>query len=108
GNLLDRRLARLLAERLRMGEGVIADPVALGLRAPGAGARAALAELLPDDEEGRGNATAREHVEHAGRHLGLRAVVEGDGQVEHARMLEHAQATLNHSIFPTPAAGSPL
>ena len=73
----------LLAQRDAVAEGVIADPMALGMSALRASARLGVRELAPDHEERAQDAVMREHVQHHRGHCGLRPVVEGQGEVEH-------------------------
>src|SRR5258708_351590 len=66
------------AERLAVRQAVIADPVALGASALGAGAAAGVAQLLSDYEEGRAHSRGAEHVEDVPGHLGIGTVVEAE------------------------------
>ena len=65
-----------LAQRTRVRERVVADPVPLGVRA--LGQRAVLAQRLADDEERRRRLARGQHVQDPGRGLRVRAVVEAE------------------------------
>src|SRR3954469_17832913 len=62
-------------ERLLVRPGVVADPVAFGVRALGDRAPLGIGELRAEGEEGRVHAGVRKNVEHARRDRGLRTIV---------------------------------
>jgi hypothetical protein len=66
-----------LAQRPRVRERVVADPVPLGVRA--LGQRAMLAQGRAHDEEARAQLARGQHVQDPGRGRRVRAVVEGQG-----------------------------
>jgi hypothetical protein len=70
----------------RMAKGMIADPMTLRVSPLANRAAARVFELFPDDEERAFEAMAGEDVENRGRDLGFRAVVEGEGNIEHERI----------------------
>ena len=70
-------------ERQRMTPGVIADPVALGMRPLRERAVPRPLELLADHEERRFDAAPRQHVEHGRCHVRGRTVVEREREIEH-------------------------
>src|ERR1700687_6327577 len=61
-----------------MRQAVIADPVALGAGAFGAGAALGVGELLSDYEESRSHALGAEHVEDMVGYFGLGPIVEAE------------------------------
>jgi hypothetical protein len=74
-------------ERHRVGPGVVADPMTLLVRTSRQCASLRRAQLIPDEEEGRANGSACEHVENERRGFRLRAVIECQRKIEHRRSL---------------------
>ena len=87
-----RRIAHA-AERLRVAPGVIADPVALGMRALRDATPLGVGELGAEHEEGRFDVRGAEDVQHARRDGRFRAVVEGEGYI-------HFKSGTDHVISP--------
>jgi len=66
------------SQRRGMRQAVIADPVALGVSAFGAGAALRVGELLSDHKKRRAHAFGAEHVEDVVGYFGLGTVVEAE------------------------------
>src|SRR6185436_19328022 len=71
----------------RVAPGMVADPVPLRMRAFGEGAGPRPHQFFADDEERRFDVAPRQHVEHVRCHLGGRAVVEGEAEIEHKHFI---------------------
>src|SRR5271154_2021871 len=83
---LSRRGVALLPEWDGMRVGMVPDPMAFAVSACGQSAALRLDQLFADDEERSLDATLAENVEDARSHSGLGAVVESQGQIEHANI----------------------
>src|SRR5262245_47847871 len=70
-------------ERHGMRVGVIANPVAFVVRPRRKLPAFRVGQLFSDHEERAFDAPCRKDVQHARRHAGLGAIVEGQGQIEH-------------------------